>query len=45
LHREQRVTLIMVTHDSGIARLAERVLEVRDGCIVGDHRNSTTPPP
>src|SRR6188474_1310657 len=34
LRREQNITLILVTHDPGIARQAERVLEVRDGCIV-----------
>jgi len=39
LHREQRITLILVTHDSGIARRAGRILEVRDGCIIADKLN------
>jgi ABC-type lipoprotein export system ATPase subunit len=40
LRREQKITLILVTHDPGIARQAERVLEVRDGRIVSDTRNT-----
>jgi putative ABC transport system ATP-binding protein len=39
LHREQRMTLVLVTHDPGIARRAERVLEVCDGRIVADKLN------
>ena len=40
LRREQKITLILVTHDPSIARQAERVLEVRDGRILSDTRNS-----
>ena len=36
LHQEQRTTLIMVTHDMSIARMAERVLLMKDGLIVSD---------
>jgi len=32
----QGVTLVIVTHDSGIAAFAERVIEFRDGSIVDD---------
>lgn len=42
LRREQKFTLILVTHDPGIARQAERVIEVRDGRIVADRRNATS---
>jgi putative ABC transport system ATP-binding protein len=42
LHREQKVTLVLVTHDSGIAARASRVLEVRDGCIIADRLNPPT---
>lgn len=34
LHKEENVTLIMVTHDMNVARLADRVVEVLDGKIV-----------
>lgn len=34
LHKEENVTLIMVTHDMNVARLADRVIEVLDGKII-----------
>jgi ABC-type lipoprotein export system ATPase subunit len=40
LREEQKITLILVTHDMGIARKAERVLEMRDGRIIADTRNT-----
>ena len=40
LRKERQVTLILVTHDMGIAHQAERVLEMRDGRIVADTRNT-----
>lgn len=40
LRREQKVTLILVTHDPSIARQAERVIEMKDGQIASDHRNA-----
>ena len=45
LHREQRVTLVLVTHDPGIARRAGRVLEVCDGRICADKLNAPTTSP
>ena len=36
LHREQRMTLVLVTHDVGIAHSAERVIQMKDGRIVSD---------
>jgi len=36
LHRERGITLIMVTHDANIARHCQRVIQVKDGEIVGD---------
>jgi len=36
LHREQNMTLLMVTHDAGIARTALRALHMMDGRIVSD---------
>jgi putative ABC transport system ATP-binding protein len=39
LHREQRRTLVVVTHSQAVARRAERVLRMRDGRIVGEEHS------
>ena len=39
LRREQNFTLILVTHDLGIARQATRLVEMKDGHIVSDSPN------
>jgi len=39
LRREQNFTLVLVTHDMGIARQAERVMEMKDGQIFADSIN------
>ena len=44
LRREQNITLILVTHDMGIARKAERVITMKDGRIVSDGLNDTSQP-
>jgi macrolide transport system ATP-binding/permease protein len=31
-------TIVMITHDSGLAKLASRVVQIRDGQIVEDVR-------
>ena len=36
LRREQNITLILVTHDMGIARKAARIITMKDGRIVAD---------
>lgn len=36
LHEEQRVTLVVVTHDPGVAARAQRVIELRDGHVAHD---------
>lgn len=45
---QQGHTVILVTHDPNIAAHAERVIEIKDGRIIADHRNrpsqSNTPP-
>lgn len=38
LHQEQKMTLVMVTHDMGIARMAERTILMKDGQVVSDGR-------
>jgi ABC-type lipoprotein export system ATPase subunit len=41
LRREQNLTLILVTHDLGIARQAARIIEMKDGRIASDTLNKT----
>lgn len=36
LHQEQKMTLVMVTHDMSIARMAERTIFMKDGQVVSD---------
>jgi putative ABC transport system ATP-binding protein len=36
LHREQHMTLIMVTHDLTLAKLADRIMRMKDGCLLTD---------
>jgi len=36
LNREQRITIVLVTHEPDIARFARRLVRFRDGRIIGD---------
>ena len=38
LHREQRITIVLVTHEPDIAQFAERRITFRDGHIIADVR-------
>ena len=38
LNREERTTLVMVTHDKELATYADRVITLRDGILVSDER-------
>ncbi len=38
LHK-QGITLIVVTHDMGVARRSERIVTLKDGVIISDHPN------
>lgn len=38
LNREQGVTVVLVTHEPDIAAYADRVITLRDGCVVSDER-------
>jgi ABC-type lipoprotein export system ATPase subunit len=42
LHVEQNLTLVLVTHDSAVAKVAHRQIEIRDGRVVGE-RTSDAP--
>ncbi len=44
LSHELRQTVLLVTHNAVIARMADRVLHMRDGRIVGDERNESPLP-
>lgn len=37
-------TIIIVTHDMQVARHAKRIIEISDGCIIGDRPNGDNPP-
>ncbi len=36
LHKERNITLIMITHDSDVARNCQRIVRIMDGQIIGD---------
>ncbi len=40
---EEGNTIVLITHDPLIASHAKRVVSLRDGMIVSDHRNDTSP--
>jgi len=41
MNRERGVTLVIVTHDPGVAAQCRRVVELHDGRLVGDHEVTT----
>lgn len=44
VHRENQMTLVLVTHDLGIAEQASRIIQMKDGRIISDRDRSATPP-
>ena len=38
LHREQGITIVMVTHDPGLAAQTQRIIHLKDGLVVGDEQ-------
>lgn len=38
LHEEENKTIIMVTHDADLGKEADRIVHLRDGMIVDDHK-------
>jgi putative ABC transport system ATP-binding protein len=39
LHRRRRTTLVLITHDAALAEACARIVEMRDGRIVGERRS------
>src|SRR5437763_5884667 len=44
LHRERRMTLILITHDMSVARRASRAIQMKDGHIIFDGEPSKLSP-
>jgi ABC-type lipoprotein export system ATPase subunit len=42
LHREQNMTLVLVTHDMSIAERASRTIQMKDGRVVSDRESTIT---
>jgi putative ABC transport system ATP-binding protein len=42
LHRQNNVTLVLVTHDQNLADKAQRQVILKDGKVISDERNLTT---
>ena len=38
LHREQNITLVMITHDPNIARYTQRIVHIQDGQILNEEK-------
>jgi putative ABC transport system ATP-binding protein len=38
LHKEQNITLIMITHDPNVAQCCQRIVRIMDGEIIGEER-------
>ncbi len=36
LHKEQNITLVMITHDPNIAHYCQRVIHIQDGQILSE---------
>jgi putative ABC transport system ATP-binding protein len=39
MHREQNVTILVITHDRSVAQYCDRIIQVRDGRVVDDQEN------
>ena len=44
VNREYGCTLVIVTHNAAIARMADRVLRLRDGHLAADEANESPVP-
>jgi putative ABC transport system ATP-binding protein len=41
LHRQNNVTLVLVTHDTNLAKMAQRQIILKDGRVLSDNKNET----
>ncbi|MCE5276959.1 MAG: ABC transporter ATP-binding protein [Planctomycetaceae bacterium] len=41
LNRQDGITVILVTHDAGVAAWADRIVRIQDGLIIGDESTGT----
>jgi len=41
LHKQNQVTLVLVTHDAALAGQAQRQIVLRDGRVLSDEKNGT----
>lgn len=39
LHKQNNVTLVLVTHDPELAKMAQRQIVLKDGCVISDEVN------
>lgn len=42
LHREQKKTIILITHNRNLAKECERIITIKDGCIIDERRGDDT---
>ena len=40
VHHRRNATLLLITHDPAVAQACDRIVEIRDGRIGGDRRNT-----
>jgi len=38
LHKEQQITLVMITHDPNIAHYCQRIIHIQDGQITNEEK-------
>ena len=44
LHRRERITLLLITHEEHIARAADRIIRLEDGSVASDQRQGQGAP-
>ena len=43
LHEEQGKTIVLITHSNELASETERIITLKDGCIIGERKGSGAP--
>lgn len=44
LHREQGKTIVLITHSPELAEETERIITIKDGCIIGERKGANKAP-